>query len=84
MLNADSSALNSESELQRRKTPPMIPSVFALSWIVRTVATMSPIERDGNSWFSSFTSVLDSSTRWKRPSSASARNVSGRNETSAK
>ena len=32
MLNADSSALKSESDDQRSATPPMIPSVAALSW----------------------------------------------------
>ena len=31
MLNADSSTLKSESDVHRRKTPPIIPSVAALS-----------------------------------------------------
>ena len=55
MLNADSSALKSESELQSRRTPPTIPSVAALRWIDCTVATMSSIERDGKMRCSSVT-----------------------------
>jgi hypothetical protein len=36
MLNADSSTLKSESDVHRRKAPPMIPSAVAWSWTVLT------------------------------------------------
>jgi hypothetical protein len=43
MLNADSSTLKSESEVQSRKTLPITPSVVALLVIVFTTCTMSLI-----------------------------------------
>ena len=55
MLNADSSTLKSESELQNRKIAPTIPSVAAFRWIARTTPTMSSIDCDGNSACSSVT-----------------------------
>src|ERR1041384_6041976 len=84
MLNADSSTLNSESDDQRRKAPPTIPSVAALSCTLRTSETMSPTGASGSACFSSVTRKLDSSARPAKPSSDSARNVSGANESSAK
>jgi hypothetical protein len=55
MLNADSSTLNSDSDVQSRKAPPMIPSVVAFSLIASTTRTMSSIDWDGNSRRSSST-----------------------------
>jgi hypothetical protein len=55
MLNADSSTLNRESDVQSRKAPPMIPSVAAFSLIVSTTRTMSSIDCEGNSRRSSST-----------------------------
>ena len=48
MLNADSSALKSDSDDQSRKIPPMIPSVAALSWIAWTTRRIvsSELERE--------------------------------------
>ncbi len=55
MLNADSSTLNSESDVQRRKAAPMIPSVVALDVIAPTTRTMSEIDCDGKTLCSSLT-----------------------------
>ena len=55
MLNADSSTLNSESELQKRNVAPRIPSVAAFRWIARTTRTMSSIDCEGKSAWSSVT-----------------------------
>src|SRR5207247_3435206 len=84
MLNADSSTLKSESELQTRNAAPMIPSVAALSCTLRTSVTMSLTGASGSACLSSVTRKLDSSARPVRPSSESARNVSGTNDKSAK
>src|SRR5712691_1012217 len=84
MLNADSSTLKSDSAVQSRNAPPTMPSVAALSCTSRTSVTMSPTGASGNACLSSVTRKLDSSARPARPSSASARNVSGTKERSAK
>ena len=55
MLNADSSTLNSESEVQPRKRAPITPSVAALSCTERTTRTMLSTELVGNALFSSVT-----------------------------
>jgi len=55
MLNADSSALKSESDDQRSATPPMIPSVAALSWTRWTSVRMLCNEVVGKARLSSFT-----------------------------
>ena len=55
MLNADSSTLKSESDVQRRNEPPITPSVVAFSVIASTTRTMSVIDCDGNSRLSSLT-----------------------------
>src|SRR3954463_4483806 len=84
MLKADSSALKSDSDDQRSATAPMIPSVAALSCTWWTSLMMLAIDVDGNARESSFTRKSDASARCTRPSSDSARNVSGTNERSAK
>ena len=84
MLNADSSALKSESDDQRSATPPTIPSVAALSCTRWTSERMLLSELVGNARFSSFTRKSDASARWTRPSSESERKTSGTNESSAK
>ena len=55
MLNADSSALKSEIDVQTRKTAPTIPSVAALSCTERTALTIDEIEVPGKTRFSSVT-----------------------------
>ena len=85
MLNADSSALKSESELQRRKTAPTIPSVRALSW---TASDDLHDLLDGASR-EDLLEVRDERGRLvdpaeDSPSSASARKMSGTNDASAK
>ena len=55
MLNADSSTLNSDSDVQSSAAPPMIPSAVACFWISSTVWTMLVIEVPGNARFSSVT-----------------------------
>ena len=55
MLNADSSTLKSDSDVQTRKPPPISPSVVAFAVIVSTTRTMSSIDCDGNSRCSSST-----------------------------
>src|SRR5262245_40061568 len=84
MLNADSSTLNSESEVQPTKTAPITPSVAALSCTERTTLTMPSTELCGKALFSSWTRKLDSSARPAKPRPASARKSSGTNERSAK
>src|SRR3954447_6969410 len=84
MLNADSSALNSDSDDQSRNSPPTIPSVAAFAWIARTTFRIVASELDGNALFSSRTKKSDASARPARPSSASVRKTSGMNERSAK
>jgi hypothetical protein len=84
MLNADSSTLNSDSDVQSTKAPPKMPSAAALSWIVETTATMLLTELPGKILLSSSTRTLDSSARSVSPSNASARNRSGTKESSAK
>src|SRR5258706_4284865 len=84
MLSADSSALKSETDDQRRNTPPMMPSVAALSCTLCTRLRIPLTEVPGKAWLSSFTRKSDASARWTRPSSASARKTSGTKESSAK
>jgi hypothetical protein len=84
MLKADSSALKSESDDQTNATPPMIPSVAALSCTLWTSVRMLCSDVPGNARESSRTRKSEASARRARPSSASARNVSGTNERSAK
>ena len=55
MLKADSSTLKNESEVQRRATPPMIPSVAALFCTDRTALTIAETEVPGKTFFSSVT-----------------------------
>ncbi len=84
MLKADSSTLKSDSELQARKMPPMIPSSVEWFWIRVTVLTISSMDTLGNALDSSRTTKLCSFGRPEMPSSDSARKVSGTNERSAK
>ena len=84
MLNADSSTLKSESEVQPTKTAPITPRVAALSCTERTTLRMPSTELCGNALFNSVTRKLDSSARPAKPSRASARKSSGTNERSAK
>ena len=62
----------------------MMPSVAALSLTELTARTTWETELEGKIRCSSVTSALDSSARPASPSRASARNVRGRNERSAK
>ena len=55
MLNADSSTLKSESDVQSRNTVPIRPSVVALEVIASTTLTMSVIDCVGKSFCSSRT-----------------------------
>ena len=55
MLNADSSTLKSERDVQSSAAPPMIPSAVACFWIARTVWMMLEIELPGKARFSSVT-----------------------------
>src|SRR4026208_642480 len=84
MLNADSSTLKSESEVQPTNRAPITPSVAALSCTERTTLRMPSTELDGNALFSSVTRKLDSSARPAKPSRARARKRSGTKESSAK
>src|SRR5213594_3530857 len=84
MLNADSSALKSESDDQRSTTPPTIPSVAELSCTLWTSERMLLTELPGNARLNSLTRKSDASARCATPSSASAMKVRGTNERSAK
>jgi hypothetical protein len=84
MLNADSSALKSESDDQSSPIPPMIPSVAALSWTRWTSERMLLSELPGKARFNSRTRKSDASARCASPSSDSERKTSGTNESSAK
>ena len=84
MLNADSSALNSDSDDHSRPMPPMMPSVAAFSCTWWTSVRMLCSELPGNARFSSRTRKSDASARCARPSSDSARKMSGTKESSAK
>src|SRR5215207_5813262 len=84
MLNAVSSTLNNEIDVQPTKIAPITPRVAALSWIERTTSRMPSTELDGNALLSSVTRKLSSSARPAKPSRASARKRSGTNERSAK
>jgi hypothetical protein len=84
MLKADSSTLKSESDVQSRNTPPIRPSVGALSRISLTTRTICEIDAEGRTFLSSVTRYVDSSARPKRPRSASARKTSGTSESRAK
>jgi len=84
MLNADSSALNNEVDDHSSATPPMIPSVAALSCTRWTSVTMLFTEVVGNARPSSRTRKSDASARWTRPRSASERKTRGTKERSAK
>jgi hypothetical protein len=50
MLKADSSTLKSESDVQRRKEPPITPSAVAFSRISCTTLTMLSIDWEGKRW----------------------------------
>src|SRR5258707_1002758 len=63
MLSADSSALNSDTDDQRSATPPMIPSVAALSCTLWTSERMLFSELPGNARVSSLTRKSDASAR---------------------
>ncbi len=56
----------------------------ALSWIPCTTFRIVSTELGGNASFSSRTKKSEASARCEKPSSASARNTSGRNDRSAK
>ena len=68
MLKADSSTLKSDSELQARKMPPMIPSSVEWFWIRVTVLTISSMDTLGNAFDSSLTTKLCSLGRPEMPS----------------
>ena len=53
MLNADSSTLKSESDVQTRNAAPISPSVVAFEVIVSTTRTMSVIDCEGKRFCSS-------------------------------
>src|SRR5919199_3028465 len=84
MLKADSSTLKNESDVQIRAAPPMIPSAAAFRRTEFTRLTIRVIGTPGSVCLISLTRNDDSSARPVRPSSDSARNVSGTNESSAK
>src|ERR687885_3137 len=84
MLKADSSTLKNESDVQIRNAPPMIPSAAALRRTELTRSTMRLSGTPGSACVICRTRKVDSSARPVRPSSDSARNVSGTNESSAK
>src|SRR6186713_834065 len=84
MLNADSSTLKSEREVQPTNRAPITPIVAALSCTERTTLRIPSTELDGNALFSSVTRKLDSSARPAKPSRARARKRSGTKERSAK
>ena len=84
MLKADSRALNSDRDDQSRATPPMIPSVAALSWTRWTRVRMLFERAARERALSSLTRKSDASARCARPSNESARKTSGTNESNAK
>src|SRR5919197_5583756 len=84
MLNADSSTLKNESDVQRSAAPPMIPSVAAFRRTELTRFTMRTIGTPGSACLIWRTRKVDSSARPVRPRSDRARNVSGTKESSAK
>src|SRR4029453_18782779 len=84
MLNADSSALNRDSDDQSSRMPPAIPSTAALSCTRWTSETIPDTELPGKARPSSSTRKSDASARCTRPSSESERNVKGTKESSAK
>ena len=55
MLSADSSTLNSDSDVQISTTAPTIPNAAALSWSVCTILISVVTELSGNAWLSSVT-----------------------------
>src|SRR2546421_396642 len=84
MLNADSSTLKKESDVQRSATPPIAPSVAASFRTALTSSTIRLIGTPGSVFRISSTRKLDSSARPVSPSSESARKVKGTNESNAK
>src|SRR5712691_11310887 len=84
MLNADSSTLNSDSEVQTSAAPPTIPSAAALSWTMWTRLTIRSIGVPGSARLISLTRKLDSSARPVSPSRARERNARGTKDSSAK
>src|SRR5213075_1202972 len=71
MLKADSSTLNSESDVHRSAAAPTIPSVVALSCTAWTRLTIWSIGVPGNACLISRTRKLDSSARPASPRSES-------------
>src|SRR5919198_6515545 len=84
MLNADSSTLKNESEVQRSAAPPMIPSVAAFRRTEFTRLTIRTIGTPGSACLICRTRNVDSSARPVRPRSDRARKVSGTKLSSAK
>src|SRR5438034_9458544 len=84
MLNADSSALNRESDDQSSPTAPMMPSAAALSCTRCTRVRMLASELLGNARLSSFTRKSEASARCAKPRSERERKASGKDGRSAK
>ena len=84
MLNADSSTLKSESDVQSSAAPPTIPSAVALSCTVWTRLMIWSIGVPGSVFLISLTRKDDSSARPVSPSRERDRNVSGTKDNSAK
>ena len=84
MLNADSSAEKSETELQSSATAPTTDSAVAFCCTASTTFTIDSTERSGKTSSRYETSALDESAWSRKPSTESARKISGTNEASAK
>src|SRR4029078_2800575 len=84
MLNADSSAEKSETELQSSATAPTTDSAVAFCCTASTTFTIDSTEGSGNTSPRYEKSALDESAWSRNPSTESARKISGTNEASAK
>ena len=84
MLNADSSAEKSDSELQSNATPPTRVSAAAFRWTASTTSTIDSTDWLGKTSSRYETSALEESAWSRKPSTESARKMSGTNEASAK
>ena len=84
MLNADSSAEKSDSELQSSATAPTTDSAVAFRCTASTTLTIDSTDRSGKTSSRYDTSALDESAWSRKPSTDSARKMSGTNDASAK
>jgi hypothetical protein len=84
MLNADSSAENSDTELQSSATAPTTDSAVAFCCTASTTFTIDSTDWSGNTSSRYETRALDESAWLRKPSIERARKMSGTNDASAK